>query len=91
MNQQDNNQKVGQIERETQSKAVKVFRDKLCYDYLGNWEYREDNKNIEEQYLYNFLKKKGYSENIIKKSIDELKKVAENQQEDLLPLPAYRQ
>jgi len=84
MNQQNNNQKVGQIERDTQNKIVKVFCDKLGYDYLGNWEKREeDNKNIEEEYLYNFLKKKGYSENIIKKAIEELKRVVENQQEDL--------
>jgi type I restriction enzyme, R subunit len=42
---------VGQIERKTQNRIVKVFCDRLGYDYLGNWEDRENNSNIEEDYL----------------------------------------
>ena len=32
---------VGQIERKTQQRVVKLFRDTLGYDYLGNWIERE--------------------------------------------------
>ena len=28
---------VGQIERKTQQRVVKLFRDTLGYHYLGNW------------------------------------------------------
>ena len=38
---------VGQIERKAQDRVVKLFREQLGYDYLGNWEYREGNANIE--------------------------------------------
>ena len=50
---------VGQIEKKTQQRVVQLFRDTLKYDYLGNWEDREDNRNIEEVYLRAFLKKQG--------------------------------
>ena len=35
---------VGQIEKKTQARVVKLFRDTLGYDYLGNWEEREGNR-----------------------------------------------
>ncbi len=71
---------VGQIERKTQNRIVKVFCDRLGYDYLGNWEDREDNSNIEEEYLRTYLvKTKKYSEKVIAKAIAELKKNAGNQ------------
>ena len=28
---------VGQIEKKTQARVVKLFRDQLGYDYLGDW------------------------------------------------------
>ena len=28
---------VGQIEKKTQRRVVKLFRDTLGYDYLGDW------------------------------------------------------
>ena len=28
---------VGQIEKKTQARVVALFRDRLGYDYLGNW------------------------------------------------------
>ena len=43
---------VGQIERKTQDRVVKLFRDQLGYEYLGNWEYREDNSNVESRAAY---------------------------------------
>ena len=38
---------VGQIEKKTQQRVVKLFRDTLGYDYLGDWTDREGNRNIE--------------------------------------------
>ncbi|MBU1613038.1 HsdR family type I site-specific deoxyribonuclease, partial [Patescibacteria group bacterium] len=71
---------VGQIERKTQNRIVKVFCDRLGYDYLDNWEDRENNSNIEEEYLRGFLvKTKKYSDRVIDKAIAELKKTAGNQ------------
>jgi type I restriction enzyme R subunit len=37
---------VGQIERKTQARVVKLFQDRLDFAYLGNWEYREGNSNV---------------------------------------------
>ena len=37
---------VGQIEKKTQARVVKLFRDTLRYDYLGDWTDREGNRNI---------------------------------------------
>ena len=50
--------KVGQLERKTQDRIVKFFQDKLNYEYLGNWEERENNSNIEEELLTKYLKGK---------------------------------
>jgi len=73
-------QQVGQIERKTQNRIVAVFHDRLGYDYLGKWEDRENNSNIEEKYLRGFLvKTKKYSDKVIDKAIAELKKAAGNQ------------
>lgn len=66
--------KVGQIERKTQNRVVSLFKDKLNYDYLGNWEEREENSNIEEEYLQAFLKRSGHSAALISKATKELKK-----------------
>lgn len=34
--------KVGAIERVTQNRIVKLFKDQLGYDYLGDWKDREN-------------------------------------------------
>lgn len=73
---------VLQPERETQNRVIEFFQNVLGYEYLGNWEKRE-NSNIEEEYLTRFLRRQGYDEEIIKKAIEKLKKVAENQQKSL--------
>src|SRR6056297_155049 len=75
---------VGQRERITQERIVKLFSDKLDYRYLGNWKDRQKNSNIEENLLKEFLKNTGkYSDNLIKKAISELKKAGGNQQSTL--------
>ena len=74
--------KVLDPERTTQSRVIEFFQKALGYDYLGNWEKR-DNSNIEEEYLTRFLKKQDYDEEIIKKAIEQLRKTTENQQKSL--------
>lgn len=69
---------IGSIERITQNRVVKLFKDELHYTYLGNWEEREGNSNIEDEYLSNYLDRKGYSTVQINKVIQELKSVATN-------------
>lgn len=68
--------KVGQIERATQNRVVKLFQEVLQYGYLGNLEKEEDNSNIDEALLTAFLSKKGHSENLIGKALFEFKKMA---------------
>lgn len=74
---------IGQPERHTQNRIVKLFREQLHYDYLGNWEDRPDNRNIEEKYLRDFMQKKGYSPVQISRAIDKLLSTAINYNESL--------
>ena len=68
---------VGQRERKTQERVVKLFRDVLKYDYLGDWTDREDNRNIEESLLRDFLlDQQGYDEELIKRAVYLLDKAA---------------
>lgn len=68
---------VGQIERATQNRVVKLFQKQLGYSYLGNWEERQGNSNIEEDLLRKYLsEKKKYSETLINKTLYELNKAA---------------
>ncbi len=73
---------VGQLERVTQDRVVELFQDKLDYRYLGNWEDREKNSNIEEKILTTYLKKK-YSDNLIGKALYEFNKAAGDQSKHL--------
>ena len=74
---------VGQIERNTQNRVVDLFREQLEYNYLGNWEDRAGNSNIEEDLLRRFLNRQGYSKALIDKAIFELTKTAETQAQSL--------
>jgi type I restriction enzyme R subunit len=67
---------IGQKERATQNRVVKLFRDKLGYAYLGNWEERENNRNIEPELLRAWLKTQGHADALIGKVLFELEKVA---------------
>lgn len=64
---------VGQPERKAQDRIVALFRDSLGYEYLGNWEYREGNSNVEVELLAQNLHARGYSNNLISKAVDKLK------------------
>ncbi len=75
--------KVNELERITQNRIIhEIFENKLGYKYLGNFKDRKNNSNIEEKYLLKFLTKK-YSEEISRKAIAELKKVAHNETKPL--------
>ena len=74
--------KVGQLERKTQDRIVKFFQDELNYEYLGNWEERENNSNIEEELLTKYLKGK-HSQTLINKAVNQLQKLATNQSKSL--------
>ena len=65
--------KVGQLERKTQNRVVELFHNVLEYDYLGNWQDRENNSNIETELLEKYLKGK-YSDTLIQKAIKEFVK-----------------
>jgi hypothetical protein len=42
---------VKSAHRITQNRVVKRFQDELGYTYLGKWQYRENNRNIEAELL----------------------------------------
>ncbi|MBI3477557.1 MAG: type I restriction endonuclease subunit R [Acidobacteria bacterium] len=65
---------VGKKERETQKRLVRLFQEQLSYSYLGNWEDRGENSNVEEDLLRRWLKRHGESERIIGKVVYELEK-----------------
>ena len=74
---------INELEIVTQERILhKVFEEKLKYTYLGNFEDRENNSNIEEELLLKFLLKK-YPKDIAKKALLELKKVAHNETRSL--------
>ncbi|HOI97673.1 MAG TPA: type I restriction endonuclease subunit R [Candidatus Pacearchaeota archaeon] len=82
MNTTDSSQ-VGQLERKTQDRIVALLRDRLNYDYLGDWQDRETNSNIEVDILRSYLTRKGYSTKLIDKAIAEITRVAGNQNASL--------
>ena len=70
---------IGQIERRTQARVVALFRDRLKYDYLGNWLEREGfegkgNRNIEPEYLRAWLAKRGVGDVLIGRVLFALEK-----------------
>jgi type I restriction enzyme R subunit len=74
---------VGQIEKKTQARVIKLFRDALGYDYLGDWTDRPDNRNIEVDLLRAFLKKQGHDEALISRTLYRLDKAAGDQSKSL--------
>lgn len=65
---------LGQNERATQNRIVKLFTKKLGYKYLGDWQDRPNNQNIEKEILKNWLLNRGVSEALypkIERQIDQ--------------------
>lgn len=67
---------IGAKERVTQNRLIGLFKNVLKYTYLGNWETREDNANIEEKLLTAYLSRRGYTDKEIRSSIVKLKQSA---------------
>lgn len=63
---------VGQRERATQSRVVRLFQDELGYRYLGSWQDRDGNKNIEAGLLTTWLQQRGVSAALITRAIRQL-------------------
>lgn len=69
---------VGERERFTQNRIIKLFQNQLGYTYAGNWEDRANNSNIEESWLRTYLIRNGYSTTLINKALDRLRSEANN-------------
>ena len=67
---------INALERVTQNRIVKLFQDKLNYTYLGDWQDRPNNKNIEVSLLTKWLTDRGTSSMLISKAIRELDKAS---------------
>lgn len=74
---------IGQPERATQNRIVKLFCDELNYHYLGDWRDRFENSNIEESLLIAYLTKSGYNQSQINKAIYILRMEADNHNRSL--------
>lgn len=74
---------IGQPERHSQNRIVKLFKEQLGYTYYGNWEERESNSNVEEKYLASYLHKQGYNVTEFTKAIYDLKQAADSFNDDL--------
>ena len=68
---------IGAVERVTQNRLVKLFKHVLKYTYLGNWENREGNSNIESDLLRTYLKDK-YTTKEIDNAIFKLEQTTKN-------------
>ncbi|MFM7858869.1 MAG: type I restriction endonuclease, partial [Pseudanabaena sp.] len=67
---------IGQKERPTQNRVVSLFRNTLGYDYLGNWQDRPNNRNIEKELLLTWLQQQGHDLKISDRAHFQLDKVA---------------
>ena len=73
---------IGDSERKTQNRVINFFKNILHYTYIGNLS-EQENSNIIEDKLYEYLKGRGYSERLISGAIDELKNTSLNLQQGL--------
>ena len=68
---------IGEPERSVQNRLVALFKEKLKYEYLGNYEYRTCNRNIERKFLFDYLMStKKWSGDEAKRAITKLEKEA---------------
>jgi type I restriction enzyme R subunit len=69
---------IGQPERATQNRVIALFCDELHYRYLGNWQDRDRNSNVEEGLLTAYLDRNGYSPAQIGSAIYKLRTEVDN-------------
>lgn len=66
---------VGQRERFTQERVVDILSNQLGYEYAGNWKDRA-NFNVEQELLRQNLLERGYEEDLVRRAIEQLRKIA---------------
>ena len=64
---------IGDIERLTQNRVVDLFKNQLHYNYLGHWQDRQGNSNMEEAEIRKYLLAQGHNEVLISGAITQLK------------------
>lgn len=68
---------IGEPEKSVQNRLLTLFKEKLKYEYLGNYEYRTCNRNIESKLLFDYLMStKKWSGDEAKRAITKLEKEA---------------
>lgn len=68
---------IGEPERPVQNRLLALFKEKLKYEYLGNYEYRTCNRNIERKLLFDYLMStQKWSKDEAKRAIAKLEKEA---------------
>ena len=65
---------VGQREILTQRRVVDFFTDTLGYVYLGDWNERVGNRNIEWELVAAWLERQGHEAPVITKVLDQVDK-----------------
>jgi len=70
--------KIGQAERATQNRIIKLFVDELGYRYLGDMSDKPNNRNIDESILSAYLTKQGVSAALISRVLDKVSVEATN-------------
>lgn len=74
---------IGKPERETQKRIIAMFRDQLKYRYLGDFTERQNNSNIEEGALSEYLTRTGHPPERISRAIHLLRIEADNPNRNL--------
>ena len=69
---------IGQSERITQNRVIQLFCDELGYQYLGNWQDRPNNSNIEGTLLTQHLTQQNYAPPQISQALYKLRIEANN-------------
>lgn len=69
---------VGHIERVTQNRVVGLFRERLGYEYLGDWTDRVANSCVEDELLKRWLDSRGVPDALAKRAIHAFHKAAED-------------
>jgi type I restriction enzyme R subunit len=74
---------IGQSERATQQRVIKLFCQELGYRYLGDWSARDGNSNIEVGLLTDWLTARGHDPAQIGRVLDALQREANNHNRSL--------
>lgn len=69
---------IGDPERAAQRRVIRHFKDVMGYSYLGDWEARDGNSNIEEGLLRGWLMGRDVEAPIADAAIRQLRKAAES-------------